>query len=43
MLQPIRKPKSVRNPDGTFKTLDQLLRQSLTVLQYGRLLAAKGR
>lgn len=35
-------PKSVRNADGSFKTLDQLMRQSMTVLQYGRMLAAKG-
>lgn len=31
--------KSTRNADGTLKTFDQLMRQTLTVLQYGKLLA----
>jgi len=33
--------KSARTSEGTFKTLDQLMRQSMTVLQYGRLLASQ--
>lgn len=35
-------PKSnPRNADGQFKTIDQLMRQQLTVLQYGSYLASK--
>jgi len=35
-----RKPKfNPRNPDGTFKTIDQMLRAKMTVLEYGRMLA----
>lgn len=41
MPRPAR--KSVRNADGSLKTIDQLMRQTLTVLQYGRMLAAKGK
>jgi hypothetical protein len=35
----ITRKKSPRNTDGSFKTIDQLMRQSMTVLQYGRYIA----
>jgi hypothetical protein len=39
MLRP-RKPKfNPRNPDGSFKSIDQIMRATMTVLEYGRMLA----
>ena len=31
--------KTARNADGSLKTFDQLMRQSMTIAQYGKLLA----
>lgn len=39
----ITRTKSARNADGSPKTIDQLMRSTLTVLQYGRVLAAQGK
>lgn len=37
-----RKPKfTARNSDGSFKMFDQILRSQVTVLQYGKILAAQ--
>jgi len=35
-----RKPNP-RNADGSFKTFDQLMRSQMTVLQYGKFIAAQ--
>ena len=32
-------PRTPRNNDGSFKTIDQLMRSIMTVLQYGRFIA----
>ena len=34
------KVKTVKNPDGSFKTIEQLMKSSMTVLKYGQFLAA---
>jgi len=31
-----------RNPDGSFKSIDQLMRATMTVAQYGKILAQTG-
>lgn len=38
MYHPTR-TKTARNSDGSFKTFDQILRSTLTIAQYGKLLA----
>jgi len=40
MQHPTRS-KSARNSGGSFKTIDQLMRQTMTVLQYGRWIASQ--
>jgi hypothetical protein len=35
-------PRTPRNNDGSFKTIDQLMRSIMTVLQYGRFIAQQG-
>lgn len=35
-------PKTNRNADGSLKTITQLMKATLTVLQYGRYLASQG-
>jgi hypothetical protein len=35
----LTKRKSCKNPDGTFKTFDQMMRAQMTVAQYGKFLA----
>jgi hypothetical protein len=40
LMTHITRKKEVRNADGTFKTLDQIMRAQMTVLQYGQYLAA---
>jgi hypothetical protein len=38
-----RKPKfNPRNPDGSLKSIDQIMRSTMTVLEYGRALAQCG-
>jgi hypothetical protein len=37
----ITRKHSTRNQDGTMKTIDQLMRTQLTVLQYGRYIASQ--
>jgi hypothetical protein len=39
MTHSLRTP---RNNDGSFKTIDQLMRSIMTVLQYGRFIAQQG-
>jgi hypothetical protein len=40
MKRPVKRYEP-RNPDGSFKSLGQLINQRLTILQYGQLLAAQ--
>ena len=40
-MQHITRTKTARNSDGSFKTIDQLLRSQLTIAQYGKLLASQ--
>jgi hypothetical protein len=40
-MQHITRTKSARNSDGSLKTIDQLLRSQLTIVQYGKYLAAQ--
>jgi hypothetical protein len=37
---PVKVVVNPRNTDGTFKTIDQIIRAQMTVLQYGQYLAS---
>lgn len=39
-MQHTTRRKTCHNADGTVKTIDQLMRSTLTILQYGRYIAA---
>jgi hypothetical protein len=36
-------PRTPRNNDGIFKTIEHLMRSIISVLQYGRFIAQQGR
>jgi hypothetical protein len=41
--RPRRLPFNPRNPDGSFKSFDQICRAIMTVREYGQMLALKRR
>lgn len=41
MTQITKTKQTVKNIDGTFKTIDQILRSQMTVLQYGQFLSTQ--